>query len=532
MHSQRTTRSHNRNPTNVNKPFKPHVISKPAKEVPQIFKGVLDDDDIEDSDLDKDSSLDEIPVVDLSTSPQKVPTSTPPKPRSKFMVPSTPEPDMTTQTPPKDDEIEEVEEEKISRRTAVPGKRGKFNTRKDKEKFQYFEQKKTEREATTAAQTKQKALKMPGCREALLESVEKYDPVKIADASPRKSPEKSPEKGVMGRERYNSVLKKHGLELDPKLQSLLDDRFDTEEPSFDFGSDSDSSVSSSSSKKRKRGTSDSEGTPKKAEESKLARQTKKPRKYLCPMCNEEVSQQLYESYLPDLEKRFKLDLRRKFHKSHKLEKVHAKVKELNIPEIDWDNLEDRCTKYFPYLSDIMARKTKSHFRDLSEKFNKTKRKNNKSRTEALFDDGDWEKTYPGYYGPRGSEIMGDAISSSKAMMGALKKLGKAKDITTMGGGAGSYIQCILIPELATRLIMEDFGMSDDEIDKGRQLMQETINIGLLLNDDNNADNEDATGVNDGMDWWWKEQEAKRLQEEETEPSQSQTSIYVGDSDDE
>lgn len=143
----------------------------------------------------------------------------------------------------------------------------------------------------------------------------------------------------------------------------------------------------------------------------------------------------------------------------------------------------------------------------------------------MFDDGNWEKTFPGYYGPRGSEIMGDAISNNKLIMSALKELSAAKDITTIRGGAGSYIQSILIPELGTRLIMDDFGMADDEIDRGRELMENTIDIGLLLNH-GEEDGNDVTGVDDGMEWWWKEQEALRQQEEETEPSQSQTPIYI------
>ncbi|KAK6357175.1 hypothetical protein TWF718_001500 [Orbilia javanica] len=512
--------------TNINKPFKsPVITSQPKKQQPKIFQGLLDD--IEDSDEGEQSDRDRPNEVINLISPEKVLKS--PK--------LSPEVEPTDQKSQKedDDEIEEPkdgeEEEKIPRRILSSGKKGKFATRQQREASQYLERRKTEREAA-AVEAKKSALKFPASAAALLKHIENLDPVKLEE-----SPKPTPQKSIKEiREKYDSLLKRNGVTLDPKLISLLDDKLDQEgsNSGSDSDSDSDNSVSSVSSRKRKRRSSDSDSSPKKTEASKLEKQKKKaksqPRKYRCPMCNEEVAKQLYESYLPDLEKRYKIDLRRKFHKSHKLAKVHKKVSELDIPEIDWEILEDRCKKYFPYLSDIMTRKTKSHFRDLSEKFNKAKR-NDKTRTKAILDDGNWEKTYPGYYGPRGSEIMGDAISNSKLIMAALKKLRAEKDITTTGGGAGSYIQGILIPELGTRLIMEDFEMSEDEIDKARKLMENTIDIGLVINHGDD-DGDDVTGVGDGMEWWWKEQDAKRRQEEETEQSQSQASIYIEASDEE
>ncbi|KAK6516656.1 hypothetical protein TWF506_006552 [Arthrobotrys conoides] len=523
MYSGRPTRAGNSR-NNVNKPFKSPVTSDtPKAKQPKIFQGLLDD--IEDSD-EEDEEEQSHEVIDL-ISPEKAF-----KP-SKDKASTISDPEPTDQTIPKkedDDEIEEVEEqeEKMLRRTAAPGKKGKFATRKQRETSQYLDRRKTEREAA-AAETKRGALRIPAAAEALLKHIEKCDPAKQDMEIPKPTPQKSI------RERYNGLLLSNGVTLQPRLISLLDDQFDKEESNSGPGSDSDNSQASNSSKKRKRRSSGSDSTPKKTELSEATKEKKKaksgPKKYRCPMCKEEVSKQLYESYLPDLEKKYKIDLRRKFHKSHKLAKVHKKVSELDIPEIDWDSLEDRCEEYFPYLSDIMARKVESHYRDLSEKFYTKKRNDHKGRTEALFDDGNWEKTYPGYYGPRGSEIIGDAISNSKLINAALKKLSANKDITTLRGGAGAYIQRILIPELGTRLIMEDFRMADDEIGKARELMQNTIDIGLLLNHGED-DDDDVMGVDDGMEWWWKEREAQRQQEEETEPSQSQTSIYIEASDDE
>ncbi|KAF3942075.1 hypothetical protein ABW19_dt0203260 [Dactylella cylindrospora] len=85
--------------------------------------------------------------------------------------------------------------------------------------------------------------------------------------------------------------------------------------------------------------------------------------------------------------------------------------------------------------------------------------------------------------------------------------------------------------------MEDFNLTDDKIKEGRKLMVETIEIGRLLNDENEDDvlvevgeNSYNDELNDGMNWWWEEQEEKRRREEETEPENSQASVVYVDED--
>lgn len=138
----------------------------------------------------------------------------------------------------------------------------------------------------------------------------------------------------------------------------------------------------------------------------------------------------------------------------------------------------------------------------------------------------------------------EAIASNKMIMAAVRKLNDRKDATISKGYAGAYITSVLLPELATRLIMEDMGIADDEIEKGRKLMIKTIEIGKILNDDDDDDRQDgggggggrATGgfdandeVNDGMNWWWKEEEEKRRLEEEAEREREENEDEEGDS---
>ncbi|KAF3911868.1 hypothetical protein AA313_de0209609 [Arthrobotrys entomopaga] len=514
MQTRRTTRSVKPlQPTNVNKPFKSPVIKKDVasdeEPKPKKYLGLLDE--IENSD---------------DEASQRLPSLSPPKEYADIDF----EDELASQIAAptsKLDKVDDIEDDEAGEesqaapfkslaRSNTAGKKGRFMSKKDRQITEYRESKATRVMEKKDTYVKPKGLQPYAKLAELTENLEKYDPKKIASETPKKTPKK---KDILGLARYDNVLKKNGL--DPKLLALLDD--DTLDKN-DSGSDSEDSTSS---KKRKRSPSgtpedpiDLEGdiTPKKSK-SKKPKNVKK--KYTCFMCNEEVSKELYESYMPDLPK--KMPLKRKLHKSHKLEKAHAKKKELGIPDIDWDKLEDRCKEYFSYLEDIMTGKAKSHYRGVSEQFFKAKHRNGQSRTEAVFQKGNWEKEYPGYYGPRGRDIIADAISGSKMILAVLKRLKQSRDVTLVNSGEGVYIQSILIPELAIRLIMDDFNMGEDEIEKGRKLMVDTIDVGLALNDDN----DDYSEVNDGMDWWWKEQEEKRQQEEETEPSMSQqSSIYI------
>ncbi|KAK6544200.1 hypothetical protein TWF694_000903 [Orbilia ellipsospora] len=503
----RTTRSSRPlQPTNINKPFRSPIIKKdivPAEETkqPQKQRGLLDE--IQDSD---------------DEASQRLPSLSPPREYPEISFEDNLE-SQIVDPPSKLDTVDDIEDDvaeeenqaapfKSLSRSNTGSKKGKFRSKMDRQKTENMERKEAERKV----EKKDTEAKPRG----LLGYVDKYDPVKLA----KESPKKTPKKDILGLARYDNVIKKNGL--DPKLLALLNDTLDKD----GSGSDSDSD-DSTSSKKRKRSPSgtpeepidlDDETTPKKTK-SKKSKKVKN--KYTCFMCNEEVSKELYESYMPDLLKT--MSVKRKLHKSHKQAAAHAKKKRLGIPDIDWDILEDRCKEYFSYLGDIMAGKAKSHYRNVSEQFFKAKHQNGQSRTEAVFQKGNWEKEYPGYYGPRGRDIIADAISGSKLIMAALKKLKQAKDVTLVNSGEGVYIQSILIPELAIRLIMDDFKMGEDDIEKGRKLMLDTIDVGLALNDDN----DDYSEVNDGMDWWWKEQEEKRQQEEDTEPSMSQqSSIYI------
>jgi hypothetical protein len=59
----------------------------------------------------------------------------------------------------------------------------------------------------------------------------------------------------------------------------------------------------------------------------------------------------------------------------------------------------------------------------------------------------------------------------------LRRLAQSDHIVKTAGVAG-YAQSVLVPELATRLVKEDFDVSDET---ARQILRESIEIGERLN---------------------------------------------------
>ncbi|KAF3907061.1 hypothetical protein ABW21_db0200319 [Orbilia brochopaga] len=525
---QRATRSRGGvlQPSNVNKPFKSPVIRDTAKESSagdtkpkkkeQTFIPLLEDDII-------DSDEDDIAALDTRRDSPELFTS------KSSLLP-------TKRDEIEDDELEEIQASSrpfAGRQGFGNARRGKFTKRVDREMNQNTERRKAELEETKGDEPQAptenpygKLKKYPG-QDLLIKNLARIEG-KTADqvlAEMKSPPKKKPDQ--LDLSRYSHIMQKNKITFDPKLLELLSDNLKEDD-------DSDSGASTSSGK-RKRETSsspdnpinlDDDDAPAKPKKSKKSKKSKRKGDYRCPVCDEQVSQALYDSYMPDLPN--DTDLKRKLHRSHKLEKAHAKKKELGIPDIEWDELKDRCVKYIPYLQKIMEKKTSSHYRTVSEKFNRKKRTNGRSRTEQILENGNWEKEFPGYYGARGQTIMADVVTGSKILVAALERLRRSRDVTIDSCGRAGYIQGILVPELATRIIMEDFKMADDKIEEGRKMMIDTIDIGRLLNDDPN-DSQPGDGEGDGMGWWHREKHAREQAEllgEDTEPENSQASIYV------
>lgn len=85
-----------------------------------------------------------------------------------------------------------------------------------------------------------------------------------------------------------------------------------------------------------------------------------------------------------------------------------------------------------------------------------------------------EDVEPGYYGPRGFNLMCDYTVRE---FGNLLKTKAVDDRVIAGRGSAAFIQCVLVPELAVRLIMEDMGVGSEE---ARIIMEESKSLGEIV----------------------------------------------------
>ena len=115
----------------------------------------------------------------------------------------------------------------------------------------------------------------------------------------------------------------------------------------------------------------------------------------CPRCHKPVSQ-----------KHLDLKNEQKIHDAHERDSALEEWQARKLPKIEWDKLLERCKKHMEYLEDIINEKKPSHYKEqaIENRRSFKKKKGRKALTKDLIEMG-FEKCAPGYYGPKGAEIM-------------------------------------------------------------------------------------------------------------------------------
>ena len=187
----------------------------------------------------------------------------------------------------------------------------------------------------------------------------------------------------------------------------------------------------------------------------------------CPMCDEPVDKQWLSEYSKG--QRMSISRQAKFCHQHKKRSARELWKTRGFPEVAWEQLESRIGEHRAYL-ETLINGAESYFGErLREKI-----KTGKNRT--LFTTDDYP--VPGYYGLRGMSVMTESIVDS---LSSLLRERAPRDKLISARGHTGYVQSVLVPELAVRLIKEDMGIADD--DKARAVMRESRAIGVILNDE-------------------------------------------------
>ncbi|KAG5992950.1 hypothetical protein E4U52_002381 [Claviceps spartinae] len=186
---------------------------------------------------------------------------------------------------------------------------------------------------------------------------------------------------------------------------------------------------------------------------------------VCPWCGEEVDAKL----LQDFSKGQRLNVRQqtRFCDQHKKKSAEETWQQKNYPRVEWDSIETRFARHRAALLAIINGRP-SHFRTIHKGNIET------GRARSMKKEGNMN---PGYYGPRGFNIMCDYLVQE---YGSLLKKKAVDDIVIAGRGSASFIQNVLVAELAVQMIMEDMQVPEDE---AIVILEDSKMLGELVHED-------------------------------------------------
>ncbi|RYP05453.1 hypothetical protein DL764_003802 [Monosporascus ibericus] len=195
--------------------------------------------------------------------------------------------------------------------------------------------------------------------------------------------------------------------------------------------------------------------------------TPKPKEARCPMCHEPVDPELLEKHSD----RGRMNIRKQtaFCRLHKRRAALDSGTERGYPKIDWSTIESRLASHERFLREILEGSRPSHYASIL----KEKVESGKDRT--LLKTGD--SVTPGYYGPKGLRVMTEYIM--RKFSSVLRKRA-VEDRLISARSYTAYVQAVLVPELAARLVMEDMDVGEGG---ARDILRDSIEVGELLHEE-------------------------------------------------
>ncbi|ETN37090.1 uncharacterized protein HMPREF1541_08080 [Cyphellophora europaea CBS 101466] len=215
---------------------------------------------------------------------------------------------------------------------------------------------------------------------------------------------------------------------------------------------------------RDRGASDCEdGSPQKSN--------------ICPVCQKEVVRSRLVNPGMDIREvhTFPFRKQRAFCLEHSRADAEVFSTENGYPEIDWKLLRtQRIPALKDFLKEIITRRRKSHyFEELDAQI--ADKRNRKQIREYLAKQRNSTELVPtGYYGAKGAQIIAEVITRELSRYISSRATNEA----IMAVGVGPFVSTVLVPELTTKLIMEDMNVHDEA--KARAIMQESAHAGMFL----------------------------------------------------
>jgi len=192
----------------------------------------------------------------------------------------------------------------------------------------------------------------------------------------------------------------------------------------------------------------------------------------CPYCNETVDRELLRNFRATKAggDRLKFHQQRAFCAEHKRRDARALWAARGYPSpIDWAALPSRLAAHEACLERVLRGQARSRFADLLAADVRAGTKRNLLKADF--------NTATGYYGPRGFRIMQEAVF---ARFSPLLRERAVVDPLVSSRSYSLYVQAVLVPELATRLVMDDMGIGEE---RALEVLEESASVGELLCED-------------------------------------------------
>ncbi|EAQ93595.1 hypothetical protein CHGG_01830 [Chaetomium globosum CBS 148.51] len=189
---------------------------------------------------------------------------------------------------------------------------------------------------------------------------------------------------------------------------------------------------------------------------------------LCPLCNKPVDQAQLDEFKAS-QPRMTVAGMRRFCEQHRRRTARETWVQKGYPDIEWPRLDGRIARHYGFLRRILEGGEPCHHGDLFRDAVLAGRNRTLLHSDA--------NLTPGYYGIRGLRAMTENLISEFA---ALLRRRSVEDRLIAARGHTMYLQAVLVPELAVRLIMEDMGVG---VEEARTILTESSDVGELLNDE-------------------------------------------------
>uniref|UniRef100_A0A8H7ND50 Restriction of telomere capping protein 4 n=1 Tax=Bionectria ochroleuca TaxID=29856 RepID=A0A8H7ND50_BIOOC len=186
---------------------------------------------------------------------------------------------------------------------------------------------------------------------------------------------------------------------------------------------------------------------------------------VCPWCGDAVDAAFYREFTKGV--RMNVQKQTRFCHKHKKKTALDTWRAKSYPSIDWDEMPSRVASHHAFLAGIVNGEPSYYRTKLAKKIES-------GASRAMKKE---ENLNPGYYGPKGFNIMCDLLVQRFT---DLLKERAVCDRVISGRGSAAFIQCVLVAELAVQLIMRDLSVSAEE---ARTIMEDSKALGEMVQDE-------------------------------------------------